>query len=217
MQVVADQRTRLGLRSGEHTGRPALPPRGVVARRGANREQVGRRGQHLGRQFFERRDVCHDPHAASVRPEHEIVLSRMHDDVVDRYSREVVLEAHPVLSAVYREVHPDLVSQEQEIPCLRVLSDDVHRPAIRQPLGDGAPIPTVILAHIHVRCVIVISMTVERRVHRALVVPRCDDATDISAVGKIAYSACDIVPRCTAISSDLQVAVIGAYVDQIGV
>ena len=217
VQVVADLRTRLGLRSGEHTRCPALSPLGVVDRCGANREQVGRRGQHLGRQFFEQRDVSHDPHAASVRPEDEIVLSWMYDDVVDRYSREVVLEAHPVLSAVYGEVHPDLVPQEQEIPGLRVFSDDVHRPAIRQPLGDGAPIPTVILAHVHVRCVIVVSMTVERRVHRALVVPRCDDATDISAVGKIAYSACDIVPGCAAISSDLQVAVIGAHVDQIGV
>ena len=40
-QVVADQRTRLGLWSGEDARRPALPPVGVVDRRGANREQVG--------------------------------------------------------------------------------------------------------------------------------------------------------------------------------
>jgi hypothetical protein len=36
----------------------------------------------------------------------------MHYDVVDRYSRKVVLEADPILSPIYGEVHSDLVSEE---------------------------------------------------------------------------------------------------------
>ncbi len=168
-QVVTNERPPRWLRRREHTGGPPLPSIGVVYGCRTNGEEMCGRGEHLAVQLLQRCNVRHDPHAPAVRAKHEIVLARVHDDVVDRDGRKVVLEAYPILPAIDGEVHADLVAQEEEVTAPWMFDDDVHGPAAGQTVRDCAPVATVVFADVRVRAVVVVPVTVERRVHRGLV------------------------------------------------
>jgi hypothetical protein len=88
------------------------------------REVARRTGK---RKAFERRHVFQDPHTPPVGAEHDVVLTRMDLDVVDRHGGEVATHRRPSRSGIDRDVEPDLVPEEQESGVVGVLGQRVDR------------------------------------------------------------------------------------------
>ena len=89
-------------------------------------EEMSVGSQHLVGELLERRDVVHDPEAATVGGDDQIVEVLLHHHVVDRGVGQVVLKGQPVPAVVERNVDGVLGAQvEQPLPH-RVFVDPVH-------------------------------------------------------------------------------------------
>ena len=138
---------------------------------------MGARLQHLGRQLRERRQVVENVDAASMRPDDQVVVTRMHDQIVHRHGGKVAAQPAPGCAAVDRRKQPGLGPYEQQVVVLRVLGDDVDPPGIvRQPVADRPPAAAVVVGRVDVRDDIIEPVTVERGVGAARIGARRDHA-----------------------------------------
>ena len=170
-------------------------------------------GEHRLAQFFERGDVLHDPDAAPVRADDEVVLAFLDLDVVHRHRRHVPEQRVPRVPGVDREVGPDLVAGEEEVGRARVLLERVHRPSVRQPVRHRPPRLAVVVRHVEVWRHVVVAVVVARHPHRARVGMRGDDPRHVQLVGHARHVERRVRPCAAAVPGDLQVPVVRARVD----
>ena len=127
VEVVVDRRAvwrvpadrRVGVRRGRGCDRPEPVGR-------PHREEVRVRRLHLRRDLLQRRDVVHDPEAAAVGRDHQVVEVLLHDDAGHRRVRQIVLQRQPALSIVERHEDGVLEAEVQQAPPHRVLADDLR-------------------------------------------------------------------------------------------
>src|SRR5207248_2972588 len=83
---------------------------------GACRNKSGFLRQKIWCQGAQRRDVIHNPYAATVRGQNEIVFARLNCQIADRYGRKVItLELCPVFPAVDRHVKTKLGPKKKQV------------------------------------------------------------------------------------------------------
>ena len=71
-------------------------------------------------------EVVHDPEAAAVRRDHEVVEVLLHHDARHRRVRQVVLQRLPQLAVIERDVDRVLGADVEHAATLRVLVDDLR-------------------------------------------------------------------------------------------
>ena len=60
---------------------------------------------HFSGHLLDRRDVIHDPEAATVRRDNQIVEVLLHGDPVNRRMRQIVLHRLPIFAVIVRQVN----------------------------------------------------------------------------------------------------------------
>ncbi len=105
--------------------RPAARPLHPLLHRPA-RQEGHLAPQHLRRERAQRREVVHDPDAAAVRGDDQVVLARMDQQIPHRDAGEVAaLELRPALARVGRDPQPELGPAEEQARLHRVFLDDL--------------------------------------------------------------------------------------------
>ena len=196
---------------GDALGRVLPPGHGWSGR---EQGDVGRRDRvgHL----LERADVVDDPDAPAVRPDDEVVVARVHEDVVDPHGRQPGHERLPLLAAVQR----DVASRTRCRGTAGSRFFGSSRTTFTFPIGrlprHGRPRSAVVLREEDVRLVVVGAVPVEHDVARARVEVRRLDPRHEGLVGHALHVLDDVLPGCAAVAADLEVAVVGAGPDDAG-
>ena len=129
------------------------------------------RGQRLGRQLLECRDI-RDENSAPVCSDNEVVLARVNLQIVDRLCRHIALHSVPLVTAVDRHVHRQLCSHKQQVGILAILPDHVDR-LVRQVGRDRRPGLTIIRRLVNEWPEIIAPVTGVGDVRRAGIVMGC--------------------------------------------
>ena len=88
------------------------------------------------RELLQRGDVIHDPDAASVCPDDQVVLARLHEQIIDPDGRQAGGEPFPLAPGVHRDEKPEFGSNEQQVRIAGVFLDDVDVARCREVAGD---------------------------------------------------------------------------------
>ena len=133
--------------------------------------------------------------------EDQVVFARVDGDVVDRDRRQIQFELRPVPSLIGRHEQRALGAGKEQFRIAEVLADDVQRAGVvRDSAADRLPRLAVVARHESVDIEVAAAMTVERDVGRAFVVPRRDDAADVSSFRNASHSVRDVFPCFAAVA-----------------
>src|SRR6266480_2369470 len=77
--------------------------------------------------LLEWREVVENPDRPPVRTEDEVVVARVDGDVVDRYCRQIELDARPVRAEVVGHEQAALRARPQHVRIARIFANDVYR------------------------------------------------------------------------------------------
>ena len=108
-------------------------------------EEVGRTLSHLSGEFLKRGDIC-DENTAPMSADNEVVLPRMHDQVMDRDRRQVVAHSRPARPTIETGEDPEIGPDKQQVRILTVFLDHVDR-TCGQRSAEGFPRFTEIRRH----------------------------------------------------------------------
>ena len=154
-----------------------------------------------------------------MRRDHEIVVSRMDRQIAHRYRGEIAaLVVRPLVAAVQRDPEAELGAEEEKVRVRQVFLDDVRVSAHRTIRGDqrrpGLP---VVAGAVRVRPRVSEHVQVEGGVSCTLVEMAGVDRRNPCLRRQALDTTRHVRPRFAAVPRELQVAIVGADPDDIGI
>ena len=183
----------------------------VEAVRVAGLEEVNvGRGHGVGH-LLERRDVVHDPEAAPVRSDDQVIEMLLHDEAVHGRRREVVPEQLPCVAVVERDVDAVLGPQEDESVTDGVLVDasSERQWMILDPLHNLRPALSIVAGAVDVGPEVADLMVFDRQKRLAGLMAGDVDPAHDAVRGQIGDVVGDVRPRRAAVPADVHQAVVG--------
>src|SRR5207237_10686345 len=96
--------------------------------------------------------------SAAMCRDHQVAVTRMDDQVVDRHRRKALANRQPGVAAIQTHEQAKLGAREQQVSILRVLTYDVHWSLSRQVVCQGFPSSAVISGLEEIRLVVVVAV-----------------------------------------------------------
>ena len=149
-----------------------------------------------------------------MRGQNQIVVARVHRNLVDRHGRQVRLHTGPAPAAIGRHEQPALRAQIQDVRIPGVLGDRPDRLALRQTAAHRLPRLAVVPAGVHVGREIARAVPVERHVDGAIGELRRLDARHVGVGRHAGDVRRHVRPARAAVARDLHLPVVGACVVQ---
>ena len=175
----------------------------------ARLEQVCIGARNLIVQLSERGDIIEDPERATVGTEHQIVILDFH--VADRNDRQVELQRTPLLTAVERDVDPELAARVEQSGLDRILANDPDVVICRYSPHHSLPARTVVRRPEYVGREVVEFVAIHRQVRRSRVMRRCLDDADQPPVRHVLGR--HVFPTVSLVSRDVDQSIVGAGPD----
>ncbi len=180
-----------------------------------DREEMGRLAQHLRGHLLERGDVVHDPEAAPVGRDHQVVEPLLHHDAGDRGVGQVGLKREPPVAGVERDVDGVLGAQVEQPGTHRIFGNrpGVAQPALRDPGHDQGPAAALVAGPVDERVAAVDLMEVHHQIRGRGIVVGGDDGPDRSPRRKAREAGGEVAPAGAVVPGELDLAVVGADPD----
>src|SRR5262249_16912515 len=189
----------------------------LYRRLGLNKNHI--LGKRLRSQGTQGRDVVHDPDAATVRADHQIMIPGMYAQVHDRNVRQFTsLILGPLLAAVERDPEAKLRAQEEQIAIDRVFLNDMRVAANGASFpGERRPVLSKVGRPINIGAHIAIAVKVESDISRTLIKMARIDRGDPRIFGQSLNVGNHVGPNLPAVFGYLNITFVSPRPDNVGV
>jgi hypothetical protein len=171
----------------------------------------------LAGHVFQRGHVLDDPDGPAVRPDDQVVLPWVDDQIVHRHRGKALgSEAGPAFSPVDGHPSPHLVTGEEEAGRVGMFPHHVHR-VVRESSGDTAPRFPEVLTHEEPGSVVVVPVSVEGHVDQPGDVVGGLDPAHVGPWRQRRDPLYHVGPAGPSVTGHLEVAVVGPDPKHIGV
>ena len=144
--------------------------------------------------------------------DNQIVVAWVNENVIDADARQSRHEFFPFVTAIKRNVKPELSSRIEQVFIFEIFTNHIDSAPAGQVVGDAGPGGAVIASDVQVWLEIIEAMTIDRQIAGTRVKVRRLNARDVvqlaGFLGKDRYVLRDIGPIHAAVATYLHVAVV---------
>ena len=172
-------------------------------------------GQHRGGHLLQRCDV-EDLYRATMRAGDQLVVARMHLQVIDRHRWEIAVEHEPARALVERGVDAQLGAHVEEVRVHRVLAHHIDRVGASSPqsIADRAKRLAEVGGDEDIRSEVVVTMIVEAHIDRGRIAEARLHLAHVREGRHAGEAATQVLPTATVVAREPDLAVVGAHVEQ---